>query len=53
MPKSKGEYIAEYVRGIASLGGKARARSLSPSRRKAIARKAAVARWSKVRKGVG
>ena len=33
----------------ASLGGTARAAKLSPARRKAIARKAAQARWAQVR----
>ena len=32
-------------------GGKARAESLSPRRRKQIAKKAAEARWAKLRKG--
>lgn len=32
---------------LASAGGKARTEALSPKRRKAIARKAAKARWSK------
>lgn len=32
-------------------GGKARARKLSPARRKAIAKKAAEARWAKLKSG--
>jgi hypothetical protein len=34
-----------------SKGGKARARNLGPRRRRAIAKKAARARWRKARKG--
>lgn len=48
--KTADQYIAEYVRGIASLGGRARARALTASRRRAIARKAALTRWSNVKK---
>jgi len=33
--------------------GRARAESLTPERRSAIARKAALARWAKVKKGKG
>lgn len=43
MTKSKKSYAAEF----ASKGGKARAKALSPERRKEIARKAIAARWSK------
>ncbi len=35
------------VAEMTSLGGKARAEALSPARRKAIAKKAAAARWEK------
>lgn len=42
MPKRK-----MLVVEMAALGGEARARSLTPARRKAIARKAALARWKK------
>lgn len=37
----------------ASKGGKARAEKLSPKKRKAIAKKAAQARWSKVKESSG
>jgi len=39
--------IAEYVRKIASLGGRRRAQKLSAKRRTEIARKAARARWGR------
>ena len=41
--KSKKDYASEF----ASKGGKARAKALSPERRKEIARKAIAARWAK------
>lgn len=37
----------EYMRKGGLKGGKARAKALSPTKRKAIARKAAAARWGK------
>ena len=39
----------EYARKGGLIGGKARARVLSPKRRKEIARKAAQRRWSKAK----
>ena len=39
---------AEYVRWLASRGGKARAKALTPEERSAATRKAALARWKKV-----
>jgi hypothetical protein len=45
-PKKNPAAVALAALG-ASKGGKARARSLSSKRRKAIAKKAATARWSK------
>ena len=41
-----GEPVNEFARAGGLKGGKARAESLSPSRRREIARKAAEARWS-------
>ena len=43
MAKSQKEYASEF----ASKGGKARAKALTPERRKEIARKAIAARWDK------
>lgn len=43
MAKTRKEFAAEF----ASKGGKARAKALSPQRRKEIARKAIAARWAK------
>ncbi len=40
------EGMAELSRMGASLGGQARARSLSPAKRRQIARKAATAKWA-------
>ena len=40
-------YLAKIGRAGGLMGGKARARVLTPERRRAIARKAAKARWSK------
>lgn len=37
----------EYTRKAGKIGGKARAEKLSPRKRKAIAKKAAKARWGK------
>jgi hypothetical protein len=39
--------VAQYVRGLASRGGKARAKKLSAKRRKQIAAKAARTRWGR------
>jgi len=41
------EQMSEIGRMGGSVGGKRRAEALSPARRKAIARKAAKARWGK------
>jgi len=43
MAKTKKEYAAEF----ASKGGKARAKALTPEKRKEIARKAIATRWAK------
>lgn len=43
MAKSAKDYAAEFARK----GGRARAKQLSPERRKEIARKASEARWGK------
>lgn len=42
--------VAEYVRRVASQGGKARAKSLGAKQRREIARRAARARWEKERR---
>jgi hypothetical protein len=39
------------VEEMASMGGKARAKKLSPERRKEIAQKAGAARWAKKQSG--
>ena len=44
-PSSVSEYLAQIGRKGGLKGGKARAAVLSPSKRKAIAKKAAKARW--------
>jgi hypothetical protein len=46
-PQSVREYLAKIGREGGLKGGKARAQALPASKRKAIARKAAKARWSK------
>jgi hypothetical protein len=46
MAKEKKLTLSEFAR----IGGKARARKLTPEQRKASARKAAQARWAKKRK---
>ncbi len=46
-PKAVSAYLAEIGRKGGLKGGKARAERLPASKRKAIARKAAKARWSK------
>lgn len=43
MAKKKQDYAAEFARK----GGKARAKALTPERRKEIARKAIAARWAR------
>ena len=48
--KEKGEDLSDYAAKFASRGGAARAKALSPERRREIARKAALARWSKHKK---
>jgi hypothetical protein len=50
MGKTKEQYIAEYVAGVASIGGKARAKALTARRRQAIAKAGAAARWGKAKK---
>jgi hypothetical protein len=42
-------YATEFARMGGLKGGKARAKKLSPKRRREIAKKAAKARWNKVR----
>jgi hypothetical protein len=42
--------VQEYQRWVASQSGKARKKSLTPERRREIARKAARARWRKAKK---
>jgi hypothetical protein len=42
--------VREYFQRISKMGGKARARKMTPEQRKAVAQKAAQARWSKQRK---
>jgi hypothetical protein len=37
--------IRDYLRGLAKKGGTARAKKLTQAQRRAIAKKAAVARW--------
>ena len=46
-PMKPEDPVAEYVRKLASAGGKARKKKLTAKRRKAIAKKAARARWRK------
>jgi len=48
--RSKRELLAEYFVELARLGGKARAKKLTAERRCEIARKAARARWAKLKK---
>jgi len=45
MTRAKPSTVAEYVRWIASQGGKARSRALTPKERSEAARKAVRARW--------
>lgn len=44
------EALSEIGRKGGEVGGNARAESLTPARRKAIAKKAAAARWDKAKK---
>ncbi len=46
MKKPRGP-VAEYIRKLASAGGKGRAKKLTAKRRKEIAKKGARARWRK------
>lgn len=39
--------IRDYLRGLAKKGGTARAKKLTQAQRRAIAKKAAVARWGR------
>jgi hypothetical protein len=39
--------VAEYVQWLASRGGKARAKAMTPAERSASARESALARWKK------
>ena len=48
--KDKDDDLSDYAAKFASRGGKARAKALSPEQRREIARKAALARWSKRKK---
>ena len=50
MVRSKRDLLAEYFVEFARRGGKARAKNLTAERRRAIARKAARARWTKARR---
>jgi hypothetical protein len=48
MPKKEDDTLSrEWFRKQGAAGGKKRAENLTPERRKAIARKAAAARWPK------
>jgi hypothetical protein len=47
VPKPRKDPVAKYAALFASLGGKARAKRLTPEQRREIARKAALARWRK------
>jgi hypothetical protein len=49
-PQTVSEYLAEIGRKGGLKGGKARAKKLSRKRRSDIARKAAIAKWSKTKK---
>ena len=50
MPSRAATTVAEYQKWVASQGGRARKKALTPEQRKAIARKAARARWRKAKK---
>ncbi len=43
------EEMRKYAASFASLGGKARAKKLTPEQRREIARKAVEARWARVK----
>jgi len=45
--------VERYVRQVASMGGKARARKTTPEQRQEWARKAARTRWEKQQKAKG
>jgi hypothetical protein len=47
MPQRSFTSVAEYVRWVASQGGKARKKAMTPEERSASARKAILARWKK------
>jgi len=49
-PTKKKDELSDYAAKFASRGGKARAKALSPEKRREIARQAALARWSKEKK---
>ena len=46
---SKQDEMGKYASSFASLGGKARARKLTPEQRREIARKAIQARWARAK----
>lgn len=48
--RRKAVSLSEYLRGIGSRGGKARAKNLTANERSEGAQKAAQARWSKTKK---
>jgi hypothetical protein len=48
--KDFAEQLREYGRAMGKLGGKKRSENLTPERRREIARKAAMARWTKAKK---
>lgn len=39
--------VRDYLQGIGKKGGSARAKALTPAQRRAIAKKAALTRWSR------
>ena len=45
------EEMRKYAASFASLGGKARAKKLTPEQRREIARKAVEARWARAKAG--
>jgi hypothetical protein len=45
--------VTEYFAKISKMGGKARAKNLTPKQRSASARKAAKARWAKAKRTKG
>jgi hypothetical protein len=46
---SKQDEMGKYASSFASLGGKARAKKLTPEQRREIARKAIQARWARLK----